>query len=191
MMYYTYIHSRKSDNKIFYVGKGCGRRAFSVHQRGRIWNHVVKKHGFQSEILMRFEKEEEAFEHEKFLIFCFRSMGEKIINQTDGGEGSSGFRLTDETKKKISIAVSSRGEEVNKKISEKLKGKRKSEDTKMKMSSSKIGIKKSEEHKKNISKAAKGRTFSEETKKKLSEAAKRQHERKREQNGAQKSCRGH
>jgi hypothetical protein len=176
------MHIRNTDKKIFYVGKGSGSRAFSHHQRGRIWSHVVNKHGFHVEILMRFEKEKDCFEHEKFLISCLKDCGIELINQTEGGEGSSGFKLTDETKRKIGIAVRSRGSEINKKISDKLKGRKLSEETKLKMSASKLGVKKGDEHKKNISLARVGKVFSEKTRHKLSEAAINQHKKRREQN---------
>lgn len=104
MIFYTYIHIRKTDRKIFYVGKGSGHRHASIHQRSRIWRHVANKHGFESEILMRFEDEKDAFDHEKFLILCFKDMGINLVNQTEGGEGSAGFKLTEETKSKISAA---------------------------------------------------------------------------------------
>jgi hypothetical protein len=202
MSFYTYIHTRKTDKKVFYVGKGSGNRVSSIHQRSRMWRHVANKHGFESKILMTFEKEQDAFDHEKFLIFCFKDMGISLVNQTEGGEGSSGFKLKEETKIKISNALrmrspeikikianslKMRSPEINKQISEKLTGRKKSEETKLKMSIAKKGVKKSEEHKKNISNAAKGRFFSEETRRKLSEAAINQHKNRREKNGTQET----
>ena len=184
MNYYTYMHLRESDGKIFYIGKGSGRRAFSCSGRGKFWHHVEKKHGFRAEILMRFEKEDDAFEHEKFLISCFREIGVQLVNLTDGGDGSSGFRLSEETKIKIGTAVKNRDPSVNVKISNSLKGKIVSSETKLKMSLSKLGRKKSDEHRKNISRAAKGRLFSEATRAKLSAAAKKQHQKRRDDDEA-------
>jgi hypothetical protein len=192
------MHVKESDGKIFYIGKGSGRRAFSCSGRSKFWHHVEKKHGFRAEILMRFEKESDAFEHEKFLISCFREINTQLVNLTDGGEGSSGFKLSEETKIKIGTAVKNRDPSVNVKISNSLKGKIASEGTKLKlkerivsketrlkMSLSKLGRKKSDEHRKNISRAAKGRRFSEATRAKLSEAAKKQHQKRRGDNEAQ------
>jgi hypothetical protein len=134
---------------------------------------------------MRFEKEVDAFEHEKFLISCFRDLGFQLVNLTDGGEGSSGFRLTDETKIKIGAASRTRNPSTYKKISEKLKGKKFGEETKLKMSLAKLGKKKSDEHRRNISRAAKGRLFSETTRARLSEAAKKRQQKRRDDNEAQ------
>jgi len=88
MKYYTYLHRRVDTNEIFYVGKGSGRRAWSKGGRNKYWNAVVKGiDGFNVEIVARWETERQSLDHEVFLIWCFRQMGIKIVNQTDGGEG--------------------------------------------------------------------------------------------------------
>lgn len=43
--YYVYEHLKATDGSVFYVGKGCGRRAWS-HNRTAHWKRVVAKHGF-------------------------------------------------------------------------------------------------------------------------------------------------
>ena len=48
------------------------------------------------------------FEHEKVLIACFKDMGYKLANLTDGGQGSSGLKQLDETKQKRSNALKGR-----------------------------------------------------------------------------------
>ena len=42
--FYTYFHTRNDTGKVFYVGKGKGRRA---HEPGRNphWKNIVAKHG--------------------------------------------------------------------------------------------------------------------------------------------------
>ena len=52
--------------------------------------------------MANWENESEAFEHEKFLIWCFKDMGIKLANLTDGGEGASGAIRTEEQKKRYS-----------------------------------------------------------------------------------------
>lgn len=102
-MFYTYAHY-KSDNSVFYIGKGRGRRAWSKTNRNPHWRHIVEKHGAHKvEILAYWPTEQEAFEHEKFLIWCFRDMGYSMANITDGGEGPMGYRHTDATKAQLSL----------------------------------------------------------------------------------------
>lgn len=97
---YTYTH-QTADGRVFYVGKGKDRRAWAKNKRSVYWQRVVKKHGLQVQIAARWPTEAEAFEHEKFLIWCFRDMGAELVNFTDGGEGSSGWQHDAETVAKI------------------------------------------------------------------------------------------
>lgn len=99
-MFYTYAHFRP-DGRVFYIGKGSGNRYLSVG-RSTYWKNVVAKEGsFKSEILAEWSTEAEAFEHEKFLIKCFRDLGFSLCNLTDGGEGTSGRALSDEVRDKL------------------------------------------------------------------------------------------
>jgi len=101
-MFYTYAHY-KPDNSVFYIGKGQRRRAWSNKNRNPHWRNVVAKHGEPKvEVLAQWATEQEAFEHEKFLIWCFRDMGCSMANITDGGDGASGYKHTLETKKILS-----------------------------------------------------------------------------------------
>jgi hypothetical protein len=96
-MFYTYAHY-KPDNSVFYIGKGRGRRAWSNKNRNPHWRNVIAKHGEPKvEVLAQWPTEEEAFEHEKFLIWCFRDMGCSMVNITNGGEGVSGYKPTQES----------------------------------------------------------------------------------------------
>ena len=101
-MHYTYLHLTKDTNKIFYIGKGSGNRAFSENRRNKYWKNIVAKHGFTSEILANWNTEKEALNHEKVLIACFKDMGYQLANLTDGGEGISGFKHSERTKKIVS-----------------------------------------------------------------------------------------
>lgn len=96
MMHYTYAHT-KSDGTIFYIGKGQGRRAWDKKQRNQFWHNVVNKNGgFQAEVLAYWETHEEALSHEVLLISCFKDMGYTLANLSDGGEGCSGYKYTEE-----------------------------------------------------------------------------------------------
>lgn len=108
-MYYTYAHY-KPNGEMFYIGNGQGRRAFWGRDRNRYWNNIVAKHGgFTSEILAGWPTEKEAHDHEMFLIDTFRVMGYKLANITKSGEGVSGLKHSDETKKVLSDRSLSNG----------------------------------------------------------------------------------
>lgn len=92
-MYYTYVHRRASDNLIFYVGKGTGKRAWSHKGRSLHWHNVVKKHGICVEIWNTFTDETEAFQNEIDLIAKMKGWM-PLTNKTYGGEGVSGYRYS-------------------------------------------------------------------------------------------------
>ncbi len=41
----VYLHKRKSDNKVFYVGMGYKKRAYDFNGRNKFWHNYVKKYG--------------------------------------------------------------------------------------------------------------------------------------------------
>lgn len=102
--FYTYVHRRADTNEVFYVGKGKGARCRATQNRGQHWNRVVAKHGIQIEIVAHFYKEEHAFDHECLLISEYRAAGVALVNRTDGGDGASGAKRSDETKRRMSAA---------------------------------------------------------------------------------------
>ena len=92
-MFYTYAHY-KPQGGLFYIGKGKPRRAYSMDTRNEHWQNVVNKYGRPHvELLASWDTEEEALDHERLLISCFRDMGVELTNKTDGGEGTSGFKF--------------------------------------------------------------------------------------------------
>ena len=100
-MFYTYAHT-KPDGTIFYIGAGSGRRAWSKTSRTQYWTNIEKKYGRQVEILANWKTSEEAFDHEKLLISCFRDMGYKLANFKDGGDGGGkGNKHTDQVKEAL------------------------------------------------------------------------------------------
>ena len=136
-MFYTYAHYTPQ-GRLFYIGKGQGGRSHSFYGRNILWNEVVTEFGNPDvEILANWDTEEEAFSHEVLLISCFRDMGYKLANLTDGGEGFSGFKRTtpvwnvgvpcrEETKQKL------RGQKIGKSATWNI-GRKHSEETKDKM----------------------------------------------------------
>lgn len=90
-MFYTYAHVTLDTNKVFYIGKGTGRRMFRHDARNSHWHNVVKKHGFKAIKLAEWATDKDAFEHEKLLIQSFKDIGYKLVNQSLGGDGNSYF----------------------------------------------------------------------------------------------------
>lgn len=91
--FYVYLHRRKTDGLIFYVGKGTKYRAYYGFRRSPWWSNVSSKHGFTCEILKSGMSECCAFSLERILIAKYRSLGHPLVNLTDGGDGVSGEGL--------------------------------------------------------------------------------------------------
>jgi hypothetical protein len=142
MEYYTYAYLRE-DGTPYYIGKGKKDR-WSQKQR-----HNVKVPPKNRVILLKQNiSEEEAFKHEKYMIFLFGRKDLKtgiLRNKTDGGEGCSGYKHSEESKLKISKSNKGRKWSDNSKIkfSQKLKGKKPptiSEEAKKRLSVTRKGV---------------------------------------------------
>lgn len=103
--FYVYVHRKATTGEIFYVGKGCGDRAWSK-QRNRLWSRTAKKHGCSVEIVQDGLQEWAAFEFECELIALHGRRDLKLgplTNLSDGGEGgATGAIRSKETKEKLS-----------------------------------------------------------------------------------------
>ena len=164
-IYYVYTYNRE-DGTPYYVGKGKGRRAYTSHRSV----HVPKD---RSRIVFLYENMTEAEAHAKEIeliaLYGRKDNGTGILrNLTDGGEGTSGAIVSEETKAKRSAAL--KGKLTGEKNP--FYGKTHSDETKKRLSQIHLGkvykteeqIKqwvetvakkpKSEEHKKNILQAS-------------------------------------
>ena len=104
-MLYIYEHIRPDTNAVFYVGKGTNKRMHSKHRRNAHWNSIVRKAGgFVVREVIRHEDEELVFLAEQERIDQLKRLDVKLANKTDGGEGPSGYRHTEETKRKIGLS---------------------------------------------------------------------------------------
>jgi len=98
--YYVYAFLRE-DLTPYYIGKGRQGRAYSK-QRSSIKPPIDKT---KIRIFMKNMTEDLAFFWEKYWIKCFGRIENDngcLRNLTDGGEGTSGYKHTKETKKKMS-----------------------------------------------------------------------------------------
>jgi hypothetical protein len=103
-VFYTYAHYTP-EGHLFYIGKGNRHRAHAKIGRNTHWRNVVNKHGDpEVKILANWGTESEALDHERFLIKCFRELGHKLCNLSDGGKGNAGIKVSPETKLKISFS---------------------------------------------------------------------------------------
>lgn len=106
MSFYAYLHC-KPDGTPFYVGKGSAYRLTFVKRSHNQWHcNIVKKYG-EENILggsMECSTEESALDLERGLIKRLKVMGVKLTNLTDGGDGTSGYKMPETAKQKISEA---------------------------------------------------------------------------------------
>ena len=117
--FYVYEHIRLDNNTCFYVGKGKGKRSDRV-SRNEHHDRISKKYGHAVVIIADNLTEEEAFNLERETIedYVFnlgygidiegyRDFSNKkyLTNCTWGGEGSSGYNFSEDTKMKISNSL--------------------------------------------------------------------------------------
>ena len=105
--YYVYAHRRNDTGSIFYIGKGKDSRAWKTSGResNKYWCNIVAKHGHTVELLKENLTEEESFIKEERFI---KLLSDQICNLTKGGEGSSGYKHTAESKVKMSAGQTGR-----------------------------------------------------------------------------------
>lgn len=184
--FYIYRYVRLDTFKPFYVGKGRDKRAKLLYHHNELCKRIASKHGFEIEYILENLSESQSFTKEQEFIKLYKDLGLCEANFTNGGEGPSGRKLSQETKLKISLAHKGK-----KKSPEHIKNMslcrkgipiknrwtkgnifEKSQETKDKISKTQKGKKLSPAHVENIRKARTGWIFSEETKKKISESHK-------------------
>ena len=87
----VYLHKRANDGKVFYVGIGTDKRAYTIQGRSDWWHRVVLKYGYYVDIIAENLTSKEAAEMEVSLIAKYgrRDLGEGyLVNLTDGAEGT-------------------------------------------------------------------------------------------------------
>lgn len=153
---FAYVHARPSTinaHGIFYVGKGSLERSKRFYKRNPHHSNIVSKYGKENILVgtLPCSSEEIAFELEKGLIKCLRRMNVVLSNQTDGGEGFSGGRHTENSKKAISQAVKLRANEIAEQNKRVHTGKKRSEETCKRIAAGNLGKTHSEETRNKLS----------------------------------------
>ena len=164
----VYQHIRLDTNDVFYIGvefdtdkkPANGKRAVSKHNRSSFWKKITNKTSYNTKILYDNISNQEAIEVEKYLIKYYGrrdlKLG-KLVNQTDGGEGTVNIIRTSEFREKLRKANL---------------GKKRSLESIEKTRQFNIGSKRSKETISKIKNYRIGKKHSEETKLKMSEKAK-------------------
>jgi len=157
---YIYKHIRKDKSEPFYIGIGSDKTYYRAHRmdgRNNLWKKIASKTEIEVVIVKDNITWDEACEGEKNLIKEYGRINNKtgiLANLTEGGEGTIGKLLSDETR--FLLGKGNRG-------------KKRTDESKHKQSISTKGIKKSEEHKEKIRMFRLGKKWDDETKKKISQ----------------------
>ena len=135
MKHYTYLYLRE-DGAPYYVGKGAGRRAFIKHR-----HNGMECPPKERVLVYPAESEAEALETETVLIWYYgrKDLGTGCLrNLTNGGEGTSGRKLSDKSRLAIAQVLQGRErpESVRQKIARSHRGLPVSAETKRRMQAS-------------------------------------------------------
>ena len=174
----VYRHIRLDNGLPFYIGIGKKEeRAYSKNGRSQYWHKIVKKCGFEVEILFDDISYEMAKikEIEFIKLYGRANINSGILcNLTDGGQGCLGYKHSAESLIKIGEKSKNRFKSVEQinKWKEKRKEYKISQTTKDKIRKTLLGVSHTEERKKNQRDAKLGFIISEETKIKISTALK-------------------
>ena len=173
--FYVYAYLRSKDSKNgksgtpYYIGKGKGDRAFASNHNVHLpkdKNNVVTLSAGMNEF--------DAFQAEMLLIFLHGriDLGTGCLrNMTDGGEGNSGWKPSEETLLNMSAASKGRtiSDEHRRKLSDAARGRTASDETRGKLRDAHKGRVISIETRRKMADALRGKKFSEERCQKMSE----------------------
>lgn len=173
----VYRHIRLDNGNPFYIGIGKNEsRAYSKRGRNIFWQRIVSKCGYEVEILFYdLDYEQAKLKEQEFIYLYGRTdtCNGLLCNLTNGGDGSLGYKPTQEAL--LKIAKASKGRIKTKEQIDKWKKNmnfEKDEEFRERIRQSLIGRKHSPERVEKIRNSLKGKTLSEETKIKISKALK-------------------
>lgn len=116
--HYVYIHKKADSQEVFYVGigtrsapeviNGYANRAHHKGRRTELYKRTIQKHGRIVELVFESDDYNLVKEIEKNLILKhgkkFNNSG-TLVNFTDGGEGTTGWKPSDEWKSKMKTII--------------------------------------------------------------------------------------
>lgn len=145
-----YKYTNKINNKV-YIGQTTNeKQRYYNHKRcleNSYFHKAIKKYGFENFNYEVIERIDETLlnEREIYWISYYKSYGDRGYNMTIGGNGSRGYKKTEEQIRNNSLSLKGRispmkgqkfSDESKKKLSESHKGKTHSDETRLKMSES-------------------------------------------------------
>ena len=105
--YYVYEWYNVDTNEVFYVGKGKKDRYKHIKNRNKFFIDYYNTHNCDVRKVYINLTEEQAFEKEIDLISYYKNKTNfRLTNQTNGGEGMSGFVVSNEFREKMREIVS-------------------------------------------------------------------------------------
>ena len=122
--FYIYIWYIVPTGEVFYVGKGSGRRYKQIGRkhRNKFFMDMLNSHECDVAVLKDGLTEESAFRLERTLIQYYRLYTKfRLTNQTEGGEGVSGFRWPEEAKAYLHLQTGERNPNYGHKWSDEMK----------------------------------------------------------------------
>jgi hypothetical protein len=103
--FYVYEHIRPDTGAVFYVGKGCDKRAKNFHTRSDYWKKIKQEVGkVEVRYPVSMVDEELSLLAEMEYIDVLRRRGVDLINKNNGGTGQTGHSPSEETRRKIGEA---------------------------------------------------------------------------------------
>jgi len=182
-----YLVSNKTNGKLYIGWTGdiaeqrWNEHCSSAKYGSKYYFHnAIRKYtrdGFDWNVMKSFTSDNEAKEEEKKCIAIYKEFGYTLYNMTDGGEGITGYKFSEESKQKMSKSHiglqsgenspnfgTSLSEETKRKIGLKNKGRALSEEQKQNISNGQTGEKHhrfgkhlTEDHKQKLSENTKGK----------------------------------
>lgn len=172
--YYVYAYIRLDTNTYFYIGKGCGNRAYNESKRNNHFLKILRKTDVCVEILSNNLSNTQAFRLEREVIESLvfeegysieikgisRNKTNHLVNRTWGGDGASGMSYHHSKESRQKISKSHKGKKLSQETKQKLRaanlgrinGPHK-EETRIKISESHKNKKFSKEWRENLSKS--------------------------------------
>ena len=102
--YVVYMHIKGSDGEPFYIGKGRPTRPTETYDRSKLWCNITRKYGRVAKVLYTGLSDNSAKAIEIFWIAVYGRRDNNtgiLVNHTNGGDGSSGFIMSNQHKAAI------------------------------------------------------------------------------------------